>query len=251
MVNRFALHEAGVELSAITANTAALIGDIAADVVAADVRADGYGHGAVEVAGAAIAGGATWLGVSSSAEGERLRDFGLSVPILSLSGDVPRALAGLTPDAGDLAQLVLFGPELYGLTEAAGTRAALRVTARVVATKTIAAGEGVSYGHTYRAATKTNLALVAIGYANGLDRFASNRGSLFLGGKPRIIAGRVAMNVCVVELADDIVEVGDEAVVFGYPALGEPSIGEWAASIGKKPDEVVSVFGAHLPRRYS
>ena len=251
MVNLFALHEAAVDTSAITANTVALIGDVVAAAVVADVRADGYGHGAVEAARAAIAGGATWLGVSSFRDGEELRNAGLSAPTLSLAGDVPRALEGLTPDASDLPAIFLHGLELYGLSGVGGTHPAMRVSARVVATKTIAAGEGVSYGHIYRATEKTNLALVAIGYANGLDRFASNTGTLFFRGRPRLIAGRVAMNVSVIELGDDHAEVGDEAVVFGHPDRGEPAIGEWAASIRKKPDEVAAVFGSHLPRRYS
>ena len=66
------------------------------------VKADGYGHGSVDVATAALAGGATWLAVALVEEGRVLRDAGIEVPILVLSEPPPDAMAealdaGLTP----------------------------------------------------------------------------------------------------------------------------------------------------------
>ena len=144
------------------------------------------------------------------------------------------------------AEVVTAGAELYGLAEDRKLRPAMRVTALVIAIKTIEAGEGVSYGYTWRAARRTNLALVGIGYADGLDRIASNIGSLFLAGTVRPIAGRVAMNALVLDLGDDRVSLGEEAVVFGDERRGEPSASSWASVLGKTAVEVV--FGAHLPR---
>ncbi len=140
--------------------------------------------------------------------------------------------------------------DAYGLAEDRRLRPAMRVSALVVGVKTIEAGEGVSYGYTYRAPRRTNLALVGIGYADGVDRFAGNRSLLLLRGVPRLIAGRVAMNALVLELGDDTASVGDEAVLFGDPRAGEPHIASWAAALGKSAEEIAIAFGSHLPRRY-
>ena len=127
----------------------------------------------------------------------------------------------------------------------------MTVAAKVIATKSITAGEGVSYGYTFKAPRATNLALVAIGYANGVDRLASNRGSLWLRGSRRPIVGRVAMNALVVDMGDDQAEIEDTAVLFGEPSRGEPSILQRSVSLGKNPTEVAANLGGHLPRRAS
>jgi alanine racemase len=209
------IHSALIDLSAIRDNAVVLVERAGSRRLVADLRADGYGHGASAVVEAARAGGA-----------------------------VIDAL-----DRADAAS-VSAGPALYGITGDAALRPAMRVSARVVGTKTIAAGESVSYGYTYTATTRTNLALVSIGYADGVDRIASNVGSLLLNGVPRRIAGRVAMNALVLDLGTEAAEIGDEAVVFGDPATGEPAVWEWASLFGKPAAEAVSVFGSHLPREY-
>jgi alanine racemase len=256
------LCEAHIDTGAIRHNAKTLV-DRSLDVpVIADVSADGYGHGAVESAFAALDGGVTMLTVSDVAAAAELREGGIQVPIsvsyFDSADDAARAeeldvVLRRTLDSWTLKQV---GPGLYGLDRAggadsggeAGLRAAMRVTTRVVGTKTIEAGDGVSYGYTFRAARRTNLALVALGYADGLDRRAGNTASLWLGGKRRTIAGRVAMNVAVLDLGDDIVSIGDEAVVFGDPALGEPAADDWAASLGISAAEAATVFGRSLPR---
>jgi len=69
----------------------ALVGDKTA--VMAVVKANAYGHGAVPAAQAALAGGASWLGVSSVQEGIELRKAGLTAPILNLGYTPPVALS--------------------------------------------------------------------------------------------------------------------------------------------------------------
>jgi len=85
---------ADVDLDAISHN-ARLVKDLVGQstAVMAVVKANGYGHGAVEVAQAALSGGATWLGVSSVAEGVELRQSGISVPILNMGYTPPAALS--------------------------------------------------------------------------------------------------------------------------------------------------------------
>lgn len=80
-----------VDLEAVRANVAGLVESVAPAVVCSVVKADGYGHGAVEVARAALQGGATWLAVAVVEEAEVLRRAGIDAPILLLSEPTPEA----------------------------------------------------------------------------------------------------------------------------------------------------------------
>lgn len=91
-----------VDLGAVRANVSALAALAAPAALLAVVKANGYGHGAVPVARAALSAGATWLGVARVEEGEQLRDAGIDAPIMLLSEPAPRVAervvaAGLTP----------------------------------------------------------------------------------------------------------------------------------------------------------
>ena len=87
--------EALIDLDAITANVAALTRHVGSAQVLAVVKSDGYGHGMLPSARAALAGGATWLGVVQAADAIALREAGIGAPILTLHGspDVPHAQA--------------------------------------------------------------------------------------------------------------------------------------------------------------
>lgn len=85
-----------VDLDAVASNVAAIAAEVAPAQMCAVVKADGYGHGDVPVAEAALAGGATWLAVALVSEGARLREAGIEAPILVLS----------EPAAGDAMDLV-------------------------------------------------------------------------------------------------------------------------------------------------
>lgn len=87
---------AEIDRDAISANVAAIADRVDPAILCAVIKADGYGHGSVEAARAAIAGGAGWLAVAVADEGHELRDSGIDVPVLVLSDSAPEALA----DAG-------------------------------------------------------------------------------------------------------------------------------------------------------
>jgi alanine racemase len=76
------LSEAVIDLSAIAHNTQVLAAH-APGALMAVVKADGFGHGAVQVARVALAHGAVWLGVTSTAEVLALRDAGITAPVLA------------------------------------------------------------------------------------------------------------------------------------------------------------------------
>lgn len=127
-----------------------------------------------------------------------------------------------------------------------------QLSAEVLSVKRVPAGSGVSYGHTFVTPTETTLALVAMGYGDGLPRKAGNRASVAWHGDAGVkllpIVGRVAMNVFVVDAGDLVVCAGDRVVLFGDPSRGELSIDEWAASVGETALSIVSSLDARVTR---
>lgn len=170
-----------------------------------------------------------------------------------LFGDSAVALDGTATDATPVVGRALYGisPFSHERPDELGLTPAMTVLAQVVTTKTVGAGEGVSYGYTYRTTAPSTLALVAIGYAHGIDRAASNRCTVWLNGRAYPVAGRVAMDVLVADLGPDTARVGDEAVLFGQPAHGHPTVEQWACAVGSTPDQVVTAIAPHVVRSYA
>ena len=127
-------------------------------------------------------------------------------------------------------------------------RPVMTVVGEVVSVKGAPTGSGVSYGYSYRTAGDTTLSLVGLGYADGIPRLASNRASVWVGSGRHPLVGRVAMDQFVVESGADAVAVGDEAVVFGDPALGHPSAGELGELTGRTALEITAGIGARVRR---
>jgi alanine racemase len=124
----------------------------------------------------------------------------------------------------------------------------MTLTAPVVSTKRVPAGQGVSYGLTYRTGGESTLALVPLGYADGIPRIAGGRASVWLNGRRYPIAGRIAMDQFVIDVGDDPVQPGDEVVVFGEGDRGEPTAEEWAGWAETIGDEIVARVGARVER---
>src|SRR2546430_3927369 len=363
--------EIRVDLDAIRHNVALLRARTTAEVMAV-VKADGYGHGMLPVARAALDAGATWLGVCTLDEALALRAAGITAPVLawllvpglplhrgveagvdlsaastSLLGEIVGAARtagrtarehlkidtglnrggakpadwaalveaaakaqadglvevvgvwshfagadapdrstvdsqlaafheglavagrfGLNPRVRHLANsaatltrpdthfdLVRPGIATYGLSpvsgEGFGLRPAMTVRARVLIAKRVPGGEGVSYGHTYTTREDTTLAVVPLGYADGIPRHASNVGPVLLAGRRRTIAGRVCMDQIVLDCGDDPVSAGDVAVLFGPGDQGEPTADDWADAVGTINYEIVTRMSTvRVPRVY-
>ena len=362
------MREATIDVGAIEDNVRHFRRLTGAEVIAV-VKADGYGHGAVRSAVAALAGGATRLGVADIGEAIALRRAGIDAPIVAwlhapgasfaeaaslgielgissfdqllqaaaaASGDHPVAVHlkvetglsrnGIAPEDqhvvfaeaarlerigrlrvvalfshlsnasadDDLAALRAFedavavaasnglapplrhlaathaaialpetrfgcvriGIGIYGLSPFGdrssadlGLRPAMTLRGAVAAVRRVPAGQGVSYGYDYRAARATTLALVPLGYADGVPRQASGTGPVVIGGTRFAVAGRIAMDQFVVDVGDHPVAVGDEVVLFGDPTLGAPAADEWASAAGTINYEVVTRVGPRVPRR--
>lgn len=362
------LREATVDVGAIEDNVRHLRRLTQSEVIAV-VKADGYGHGAVRSARAALAGGATRIGVSDITEALALRRAGIDAPLfawlhapgadfsaaaasgvelgvstfdqlqraaaaasadrpvtvhlkletgLSRNGIAPEdyrvvfaeaarlerigrlrvvalfshlsntsaeddraalrafeegvgvaATLGLAPPLRHIAAThaaidlpesrlgcVRIGIGLYGLSPFAGRtsadlglRPAMTLHGAVAAVRRVPAGKGVSYGYDYRTDRDTTLALVPLGYADGVPRQASGSGPVVIGGKRFTVAGRIAMDQFVVDVGDTPVAVGDEAVLFGDPTLGAPSAADWADAAGTIDYEIITRVGPRVPRR--
>jgi alanine racemase len=367
-----------VHLDAIAHNTALFAAGTKAAVMAV-VKADGFGHGAVRVASAALSSGATWLGVTTCAEALQLRESGITAPILSwmhspledfdaallanvdlsvssrehlravaasaarlgstaevhlkadtglhrngarpeewrelvrlarrlenaghvrvrgvwshlVSGTVskPEAAedttrsqvrlfdeavqvargAGLRPEIRHLAnsaaalgaphthyELVRPGIGIYGVEpdprHVVGLRGAMTLRARLILVKRVPAGSGVSYEHDYLTEHDTALALVPLGYADGLPWIAARHAEVWIAGRRYPVAGRIAMDQFVVDLGDDAGDatprIGDEAVVFGPGTEGEPTVADWARWANTVSHEIITGIGPRVARRH-
>jgi alanine racemase len=368
-----ALAEALVDLDAIATNVRTIASVTGTDLMAV-VKADGFGHGAVQVARAAVRAGASWLGVTSTNEALELRDAGVTAPTLSwlhgptddfgklinagvdvgvsttthlhavadvvhrlgapamvqlkadtglsrngaagddwpelvgwarkyereggirvrgvwshlMDADVPGApeldrqvatfeealriarSAGLDPDLVHLANsaaalsaprtrfdlcrigIALYGVDPFGATGPGefGLHAAMTVRTSVVNVKRVPAGTGVSYGPEHVTGAPTTLALLPLGYADGLPRAAGGRAWVWLAGRRCPIVGRIAMDQCVVDAGDLPVAIGDPVVVFGPSAADQdpPTVVEWARWADTNPHEILTGIGARVAR---
>lgn len=368
--------QVAVDLDAIRHNVARLREIVSDGVSTAPrlmvvVKADGYGHGMVQVARAARAAGAEWLGVATGAEALALRDDGDSGRVLcwlaapgadftkliavgvdvtahsvaqlheiaaaaresghparvqlkfdtGLSrGGAPRnewsalvdaarvaeqdgtirvtglwshlacsdepahpanaaqsaafdeALtladdAGLEPEVRHLANsagailhpgtrhdLVRLGIAVYGLSPAPDVRTseelglvpAMTVAGSVVLTKELDAGAGVSYGHTFVATEPVRVAVVPMGYGDGIPRHASSTAEVLVGGVRGRVLGRICMDQFVVDAPS--AQAGDTVVLFGPGSAGEPTATDWARWCGTINYEIVTRMGGRQSR---
>jgi alanine racemase len=366
--------EAVIDLASIAHNVRVLREHAGSAQVMAVVKADGYGHGATEVARAALAAGAAEIGVATISEALALRRDGVTAPVLAwlhppgtdfapalqsgvgvalssarqldellvaakltgVTADVtvkvdtglsrngvspaefPSMLTGLRRAVADEAirlrgimshlahgddpdnpvndlqarrltdmrelasdhgvhfeiahlcnspaamtrpdlgyDMVRPGIAVYGLSPIPdrgnmGLRPAMTLKCPVTVVRSVRAGDGVSYGHTWIADRDTTLALLPIGYADGVYRMLSNRMNVLINGRLRPSVGRVCMDQFVVDLGPDASDVreGDEAILFGPGTDGEPTAQDWAEMLGTIHYEVVTSPRGRVVRTY-
>jgi len=355
---------AAINLAAIERNSARLEG--MTPLLCAVVKANAYGHGAVECSRAALAGGASWLAVAAATEARELRDASISARILvmgaltraelelalaadadvvawsdefvdwllalgggrvhvkldsgmgrlgtreeqladalaaRIAGSAELELAGAMthlataeePDQAFMqAQLARFsswaaplrerhrdlvvhaensaallgagrarfdmarcGGALYGLDPYGadpanwGLEPALELRSWVAAVKRCEAGDSAGYGRRFVAAEPTELAVVPIGYGDGLRRVLSNNAEVLIGGRRRALVGTVSMDNVTVELGlGSGVAVGEPVILLG--ADGGERIGaeEIAAHEGTINYEITCAVSPRVPRDY-
>jgi alanine racemase len=177
--------------------------------------------------------------------------------------------AGLRPEVRHLANsaaailrpssrfdLVRCGLASYGLDPAPGWTPdlgllpAMTARATLAMVKEVAAGDGVSYGHTWVADHDTTLGLVPAGYADGVPRHASSSAETWVAGKRRPVRGRICMDQFVVDLSGDPAAAGDDVVLFGPGRNGEPTAQDWADACDTISYEIVTRIGGRMSRRH-
>lgn len=359
-----------VDLDAIASNAETMMDRADGAQLCAVVKAGGYGHGSIDVAYAALEGGATWLAVALVEEGHALRDAGIDVPILVLSEPPPDVMAEafdarLTPtiytvqgvdaaaavgrgsggrwqvhlkvdtgmhrvgahpaDALEIARRIVSSPSLqlggtfthlatadepsrpetavqlelfdrtldelsragidpglrhaansagalvhpsarldmvrvgialYGIEPAPGLASGLELQpamslhAEVTMVKHLAAGDGVSYGLRHVFERPSTVAVVPLGYADGIPRrLGAAGGEVLIGGVRRPVRGVVTMDQTIVEVTDGPdVSPGDPVVLLGSQGDEQVTAQEWAERLDTIPYEVVCGFSVRLPR---
>ncbi|MET4222935.1 alanine racemase [Oerskovia enterophila] len=359
-----------VDVGALRENTRT-VARLTGTPVMAVVKADGYGHGALVLARAALAGGASALGVTSIAEALLLRRAGVDVPILSWlnaptadfrpavharvdlavasvehlravvdasrragvpaivhlhadigmtrdgaasqawgrlchaadeaevaghvlvrglmghlgSADRPGSAAttadldrfeaatdtaraaGLRPstrhlggtaavltDARARLDVCRVGAGLVGIDPAASgapLRAAVTLLAPVVSVREAEAGQRVGYGETHVLDRPTRLALLPVGYADGIPRITTDRAAVLLHGRRCPLVGLVSMDQVVVDVGDLPVRAGETAIVLGPGTHGEPTAREWAGWAQTIEHEIVTGLGPRVERHHT
>lgn len=163
--------------------------------------------------------------------------------------------AAMLTDAALHYDMVRVGLGLYGfcpaehLADRICLTPVMEVKARVMQIKSLSPGTGISYGHSYVCDRPTRIAVVGIGYADGIPRLLSNRFSVWIKGQLAPQVGMVTMDQCMVDVTEiDDLKVGDVVTVLGK----EPGItaADWASVIGTIPWEILCGFKHRLPRLY-
>ena len=154
--------------------------------------------------------------------------------------------------------LVRPGIAVYGITPGGevgkaseyGLRPAMTLKAQAALVKDVPAGHGISYGAEYVTKQNTKIALIPLGYADGIPRIAGNKGPVLANGKKFSVAGRVCMDKFVIDIGDLDFSTGDEVILFGDPAQNEPDVEEWAKASQSIGYEIVTRLGSRVPRIY-
>ncbi len=145
--------------------------------------------------------------------------------------------------------MVRLGIGLYGVApvQLAGISQVVRFRSKVSQVKKIIPGEGVSYGFTDRSEEARTIAIIPVGYADGLSRKLSNgRGNLFVDGRPAPIVGHICMDMCMIDVTGMDVKPGDEIEIFG----NNISLSEVARQCETIPYEILTGIPPRVKRIY-
>lgn len=119
----------------------------------------------------------------------------------------------------------------------------------IISLRTIEPRETAGYDATFRASRRTRLALLPVGYADGLNRLLSNRGCVLLRGRRAPVAGRVSMDQTMIDVTEiPEAALGDEVVIIGEQGSERITAAEIAELTGTIPYEVLCAIAARVPR---
>jgi alanine racemase len=123
----------------------------------------------------------------------------------------------------------------------------MTVRSEIIAVRDIATGEGVGYGHRWRAARPSRIGTISIGYGDGYPRHAPNGTPVWVKGKRATLVGTVSMDMITVDLTGrDDVRAGDPVELWG-PHVPVAEVADHAGTIGY---ELLAGMTSRLPRVY-
>ncbi|MDX2243739.1 MAG: alanine racemase [Leptolyngbyaceae cyanobacterium bins.302] len=179
-----------------------------------------------------------------------IRQAGITPPRLHLANS-----AGTLTDPALHYDLVRVGLALYGLYPATHLKSVLslkpvlQVKARITQVKTIEAGTGVSYGHRFVADRAMQIAVVAIGYADGIPRNLSNQMQVLIQGQPVPQIGAITMDQIMLDVSRvPHLQEGDVVTLLGQDGKQTISADDWANSLNTISWEILCSFKHRLPR---
>ncbi|MBI2062950.1 MAG: alanine racemase [Candidatus Yanofskybacteria bacterium] len=121
---------------------------------------------------------------------------------------------------------------------------------KIVQVKQVSKGETVGYDRAYQTKKETSIAVLPVGYYDGFDRKLSQCGEVLINGKRAKVAGRVCMNMTIVDLGDIKAKTGDDVIFIGKSGKEQITVEELAEKISTINYEVVSRINPLLPRIY-
>ena len=130
-----------------------------------------------------------------------------------------------------------------------GLKPAVWLRSEVSHIQTVESGEGVGYGHRWKASRNTRIVTIPIGYADGIFRGWWDGGEVLIRGTHWPIRGVVTMDSLIVEV-DESIEVGDEVVLLGAQGDSVLAVSDVAELLGTIGHEILTSLGARIPRRY-
>ncbi len=180
----------------------------------------------------------------------QLKDMGIKIPCLHLANS-----AATLTDSALHYDIVRVGLAVYGLYPAAHLQTAinlkpvLQLKARVTQVKTIAAGTGVSYGHQFIAPHELRLAVVGIGYADGVPRNLSQNMQVLIRGQRVPQIGTITMDQLMLDVSaiPDLQE-GEIVTLLGEQGKEKISANDWAEQLNTISWEILCGFKHRLPR---
>ncbi len=177
------------------------------------------------------------------------------------SAEITPPLLHLANSAATLADPALHydwvrvGLALYGLSPAehlqnvVDLKPVMQVKARVTQVKTIPAGTGVSYGYQFIADRPIRLAVVGIGYADGIPRHLSNKMSVLIRGEQVPQIGAITMDQLMLDVSKiPDLQTGEVVTLIGQDGDLSISAEDWAQSLGTISWEILCSFKHRLPR---
>lgn len=145
---------------------------------------------------------------------------------------------------------ILYGicPERYSCC---GIKNCMSMNTYIVQIKWIPRDTEVSYGPLYRTVRRTKIAVVPVGFADGIRRALSNKGEMLIHGKRVPIIGKICCDHTILDVTDiEEVKVGDEVTIFGRNGEESQTAGDYAELCNASAPETTVIFSARIPRNY-